>query len=340
MDFNEGLRDVYIKDESPKNFSFAMEVMKMRNLLHANFVRYIRRPVTLLAFLVSLTMSIISVVHSMRQELHDGQLYEYFKPDLGLSVFVMFLAVIVTAINLGSEFSSASIRNKLIAGYSKSVVFISELILAILFSTILYLLFYGPFLVIRWKYLSRLDFLFGASALLLCCILSVTVIMVFLCFILENRIVAAIIGMMLIVVMIVMRDELYSRLTRPEYYTEYVYEDGHTATMRADPDSMKKPDDVIKVNRIPNSRYIGGIRRVILTVIYEASAYDALVEFNQYIGSSQISVAKLPEEVAKTQNKYIEEKVSTLKRETAYNAGIMVVFSCLGVLIFRKKNIK
>ena len=46
------------------------------------------------------------------------------------------------------------------------------------------------------------------------------------------------------------------------------------------------------------------------------------------------------EEVAKTQNKYIEEKVSTLKRETAYNVGIMVVFSCLGVLIFRKKNIK
>ena len=140
--------------------------------------------------------------------------------------------------------------------------------------------------------------------------------------------------------MIVMRDELYSRLMRPEYFAEYVYEDGHTETLGADPDSMRKPDDVVEVNRIPNSGYIGGIRRVILTVIYEASAYDALVEFNQYISTSQIADVELPEDVARTQNKYIEEKVSTLKRETAYNAGIMVVFSCLGVLIFRKKNIK
>ena len=339
MDFNEGLRDVYIKDESTENFSFATEVMKMRNLLHANFVRYIRRPVTLLAFLISLTLGIITVIGSMRQEWYDGQV-KYFKSDLSCALFIMFLAVIVTVLNLGGEFSSGAIRNKLIAGYAKSIVFISELILAVLFSTILYLLFYGPFLVIYWKYLSRLDFLFGASALLLCCILSVAVIMVFLCFILENRIVAAIVGMMIIVVMIVMRDELYSRLMRPEYFAEYVYEDGHTETLGADPDSMRKPDDVVEVNRIPNSGYIGGIRRVILTVIYEASAYDALVEFDQYIGSSQIADAKLPEEVAKTQNKYIEEKVSTLKRETAYNVGIMVVFSCLGVLIFRKKNIK
>ena len=74
MDFNEGLRNVYIKDESPKNFSFATEVMKMRNLLHANFVRYIRRPVTLLAFLISLTLGIITVVGSMRQEWYDGQI--------------------------------------------------------------------------------------------------------------------------------------------------------------------------------------------------------------------------------------------------------------------------
>ena len=312
----------------------------MRNLLHANFVRYIRRPVTLLAFLISLTLGIITVVGSMRQELHDGQIVKYFKSDLSFDLFILFLAVIVTVLNLGSEFSSGTIRNKLIAGYTKAMVFVSELILAVLFSTILYLLFYGPFLVIRWKYLSRLDFLFGASALLLCCILSVTVIMVFLCFILENRIVAAIVGMMIIVVMIVMRDELYSRLTRPEFFTEYVYEDGHTVTMQADPDSMKKPDDVIKVNRIPNSGYIGGVRRVIMTFVYEASAYDGLVEFNQYISTSQIAEVELPEDVARTQNKYIEEKVSTMKREIAYNVGIMVVFSCLGVLIFRKKNIK
>ncbi len=103
---------------------------------------------------------------------------------------------------------------------------------------------------------------------------------------------------------------------------------------------MRKPDDVVEVNRIPNSGYIGGIRRVILTVIYEASAYDGLVELNQYIGSSQIADVELPEDVARTQNKYIEERVCTMKREIAYNVGIMVVFSCLGVLIFRKKNIK
>jgi len=37
---------------------------------------------------------------------------------------------------------------------------------------------------------------------------------------------------------------------------------------------------------------------------------------------------------------YIEGKVNTMGREIAYNVGIMVVFSCFGVWIFRKKNIK
>jgi hypothetical protein len=77
-----------------------------------------------------------------------------------------------------------------------------------------------------------------------------------------------------------------------------------------------------------------------MTFVYEASAFDGLVEFNQYISTSQIADVELPEDVARTQNKYIEEKVSTMKRKIAYNAGIMVVLSCLGVLIFREKNIK
>ena len=64
---------------------------------------------------------------------------------------------------------------------------------------------------------------------------------------------------------------------------------------------------------------------MIMTFVYEASAFDGLVELNQYIGSSQIAVAKLPEEVAKTQNKYIEKKVSTLKRETAYNGSFLLL---------------
>ena len=62
----------------------------MRNLLHANFVRYIRRPVTLLAFLTSLSLGIITVVGSMRQEIYDGQIVKYFKSDLSFDLFILF----------------------------------------------------------------------------------------------------------------------------------------------------------------------------------------------------------------------------------------------------------
>ena len=315
----------------------------MRNLIRAGFIRYMRRIYTWGAFLVSFALGILTMVEAVKYEMHSGEIYYYFAPDLGFFILIMFIAVILTVLNIGSEFGSGAVRNKLIAGYTKIQIYVSELILSLTLAVVAFLLYYLPLLIIRISYLEVLGFLLGASLLLLLCVLSVTAMAVFFCFVIKNHIVDAVIVIMMIVCMTIIRDEVYNKLQRPEFFTLYTYEDGHEVTMYAEPDTMKTPDDVISVRKVKNSFYIGGIKRDILTFIFEADPYTAVVDCGDYIrnGYSRATLTNnLPENIASREAKEREKQLNRMKREIAYNAGILVVFSVLGILIFRKRNIK
>ena len=326
----------------------------MRNLMHANFIRYISRLSTLIAFMISLTLGLVTAFDSSKESYVNGIKNEYFSPELQYLLFVFFLAVIVSVVNIGSEFAAGTIRNKLVSGYTKMEIFFSELILSLVFSVILFILYYLPFLVKGWKYLGNLDYILEVTALLLLSILSLTVFAVFLCFLTENRIIAVVIGIMVVVVMLMSADAVAKRLKEPQYNQETIYGDGSSmlvtgnGVIRTFSDNAGTDDVGVKeIRDIPNPKYVDGIFRKVLSFALEINCFQRIkdsIEFFNRQNMLKYGESGLPDDIAKDialeYEKLNEETVDKIRLEMIYNVLLIVAFASVGVLIFRKKNIR
>ena len=322
----------------------------MRNLIRANFIRYMRRVHTIAALLISFGLGVYHTVISVRLiEMNNGESYYYFKTEFTMSIFLMFMAAIVSVLNLGSEFNSGAVRNKLIAGYIKVQIFVSELILSWVYTCIFCFLFYMPFLVVRMQYLT-----FGNSfgrllivlTLITLSIIAVTTITVFICFWIKNHIAAAIFSLMIIVMMVLIRDDVNRYLQKPHYYADITFEDGHVESWQVgngdntENEGVRFPEgSTIKYRENPG--YVDGAARVLLTVMDEANPYNALNDSSLGISGYRIGVE---DTLTDKQKDLLEKEKGNIsdkcKREVAYNAGLIVIFSVLGILVFRKRNIK
>lgn len=326
----------------------------MRNLMHANFIRYISRLSTLIAFMISLTLGLVTAFDSSKESYVNGIKNDYFSPELQYLLFVFFLAVIVSVVNIGSEFAAGTIRNKLVSGYTKMEIFFSELILSLIFSVILFILYYLPFIVKGWKYLGDLDYILGVTALLLLSILSLTVFAVFLCFLTENRIIAVVIGIMVVVVMLMSADAVEKRLKEPQYNQETIYEDGSrmlvmgNGVIRTFSDNAITDDVGVKeIRDIPNPKYVDGIFRKVLSFALEINCFQRIkdsIEFFNRQNMLKYGESGLPhniaEDIVSEYERLNEETVDKIGLEMVYNVLLIVAFASVGVLIFRKKNIR
>ncbi len=326
----------------------------MRNLMHANFIRYINRLSTLIAFMISLTLGLVTAFDSSKESYVNGIKNDYFSPELQYLLFVFFLAVIVSVVNIGSEFASGAIRNKLVSGYTKMEIFFSELILSLIFSVILFILYYLPFLVKGWKYLGDLDYILGVTALLLLSILSLTAFAVFLCFLTENRIIAVVIGIMVVVIMLMSADAVAKRLKEPQYNQETIYEDGSrmlvmgNGAIRTFSDNAITDDVGVKeIRDIPNPKYVDGIFRKVLSFALEINCFQRIkdsIEFFNRQNMLKYGESGLPDNIAEDivseYERLNEETVDKIGLEMIYNVLLIVAFASVGVLIFRKKNIR
>ena len=326
----------------------------MRNLMHANFIRYISRLSTLIAFMISLTLGLVTAFDSSKESYVNGIKNDYFSPELQYLLFVFFLAVIVSVVNIGSEFAAGTIRNKLVSGYTKMEIFFSELILSIIFSVILFILYYLPFIVKGWKYLGDLDYILEVTALLLLSILSLTVFAVFLCFLTENRIIAVVIGIMVVVVMLMSADAVEKRLKEPQYNQETIYEDGSrmlvmgNGVIRTFSDNAITDDVGVKeIRDIPNPKYVDGIFRKVLSFALEINCFQRIMDSIEFFNRQNMlkyGESGLPDDIAKDialeYERLNEETVDKIGLEMVYNVLLIVAFASVGVLIFRKKNIR
>ena len=323
---------------------------RLRNLIRANFIRYFHRVHTLVVLVVSFGLGVYHTIISVRLVENDnGESYYHFRSQFTMAILLMFMATIIHALNLGSEFNSGAVRNKLIAGYTKIQIFVSELILSWVYTCIFCALFFMPFLVVRMPYLTsgnsfgRLLFILTLITL---SIIAVTTITVFICFLIKNHIVAAIISLMIIVMMVLIRDDVNKYLQKPHYYADITFEDGHVESWQVGNGDNTENEGVrfhegSTVKYRENPGYVDGAARVLLTVMDEANPYNALNDSSLGISGYRIGVE---DTLTDKQKDLLEKEKGNIsdkcKREAAYNAGLIVIFSVLGILVFRKRNIK
>lgn len=253
----------------------------MSNLFRAGLHRYFHRPLTWLCLAGCLFSGVMYAISSLYIDSNETN----FHPDDFSWIISILINVILLVLNIGTEFSAGAIRNKIVVGYTKPKIYLSEILLGLLFSSVTFCLTFVPFAVRYSSYLAKMEFFPLSLFTMFVGYLLTGILAVFVCFVTANRTAAAIASLLLTFGMYNTSYTLEKRLDSPEYYTTYHYADGSSTTMTygdpSEPD-LSAMGEVVDVTTEPNPQYVDGTKRAVLTFIYDCNAFTAVRTFAVY----------------------------------------------------------
>lgn len=231
-------------------------------------------------------------------------------PELPLErVFFCYVVVIglvssvFCSLYLGTEYGDGTIRNKLIAGHTKTAIYLANLIVCIIAGFIFCFVFLLPMMTIG---IARLVFFtISMQVVLLFFITTLAVSAVFsaiytlISMLCQNKAVAAVSCILCFIVLLCIGASINSKLQQPPIQDNYVM----------------SLNGVEKIEESPNPDYLSGTKREVYQFFLDfLSTGQAL----QFIELSMVHTWQLP----------------------LYSLCIIVLTTCIGIMIFRRKNIR
>lgn len=279
----------------------------MSNLLHAGIIRYLKSIVFWVMLMISLIFGFIT-----------GAIIDS-STDLQNPFFLMFFLITAIQISLiiGTEFNNGIVRNKLIAGHGKSTVFISELLLSLIFSTALIIVFYGAFIVFNIGWFGTMtsgDIVLTALGVWLM-YLSFAAVCTAVCFFIPyNSAVAAVVNIILVIAMAFGVTEIRSKFNEPEFnFSHFQDENGEWISVEEKNPEYIPPD---------SAKY------AVLHAAYYLMPCGQLYDYQFTL--SPLCNNKPPEE------KYFED----LKTAPLHSLATIGLCAAAGLVYFRRKNLK
>ena len=277
----------------------------MRKLLAANCLRIIRNKLFWLAMIAMAIFGIIlPVSHYLNMQKYQYPMYI----DMGFfgsGVFLLIVMAVLGCLFLGTEYSDGTIRNKLLVGHKRPIIYLSNLLTLFIAGTFLNVIWIMTYLCVGLPLLG--GFQSEVKTILLFSICIEILIMVFasiftlITMINQKKATAAVICLLCAFAMLFASSFVLSSLSEPEIIDGYTYID----------DS----GDVHTREARPNLRYLTGIKRDILEFL------DDALPSSQALNVSNRNV----------DNPYIL---------MLYSGVIILVTTCSGLVLFRRKDIK
>lgn len=273
----------------------------MLNLLSANFMRLKKSVLYKICIIFSIALPLFEIRETIFREGQYTLWYDY-------EIYIGFAAAIFVSMFIGDEFTAGAIRNKISVGCTRLQVYLSMLItvsaaaLGIVFVWTLTSIFAMP----RFGFLLRtpeeyfLSILFTVMSTLALCALYTLI-----SYVIGHKTYALLLCIILCTLLVICGSDLYNKLCEPE---EVSY--GIITTYDGEP-VMSDP--------IPNPDYVDGTKREV---------FNALVNINPC--GQMILMANLPE----------KEGIADPVLITGSSVVLYGLVSALGVLIFRRKNIR
>lgn len=299
----------------------------MLDLINAGIHRYLKRPLTYVCFATSLICGIMYILTAV----YISDDVDFFHPDDMCFIFSIIANAILCVMNIGTEFSSGVIRNKISSGHKKHTVFLSEVLVTVLVSAVMFCLTAVPFVVYHISYLQRMNYLILSLATIFTAYISIGIMIVFVCFVTANRTAAAIIGGLLVFLVNVIGYTTVDVLNEPEFFTKYHQANGDYFMEAGDVTFIEGMEDIVKITQEENPAYPRGVMRSIVTVIHDSNPYVSINSFTSYCYCTNSS-----EEL----QEFEKENHSEMVRCEASMCIAAVLITLSGVLIFRKKNLK
>lgn len=280
----------------------------MSSLLSAGIYRYRKSP----AFWVMLTMSLIlglitGAITDSGTHLQIGYLFGIF----------LVIAIQISLI-IGTEFGNGIVRNKLIIGHSKEAVFLSELLLSLISSTLLFVVYYGAFMAFNVSWFDNMEasditlVIVGLWLIHLCFAAICTAVCFFIPY---NTAVAVVLNLILVIAMAIGSENLHKRLTQPEYNHFYV---------------IDSSEEEVDTDGDLNPKYIppDSAKYAVLHTFYYLMPCGQLNDYGNAL--SEIWRNRPPN----------EEYLKDLKTAPLHSLVTIGLFTAAGLVCFRKKNLK
>ncbi len=283
----------------------------MSNLFVANFIRLVKSK----RFFISMLVLLVFEGFCVFTQNHEITTMEAVIPldevlTIGMEIMGFVLAVLFS-IFIGMEFSDGTIRNKIIIGKTRAQIYLSTLLCGILASTILYVFGVGVMALLGYLFLSPAMYVpeevFIAVLTGWVSCISFTAIFVMIGMCVANRSAIAITSLVVAFVLLAIGVTIQSTLQEPEFITQAVAEDGvYDADVEA---------GAIEIETVSNPYYATGTKRTICEYVMATDPYG--VAFHS-----------------------IMHEQEHWQRTLALQGLVTLLMSSMGVLIFRKKDIK
>lgn len=276
----------------------------MLKLLKAGFFRMRKeKAFHLLLILMFAVGSLLPVMHYI-DSLHSGDVRAL---DFSFFIFAFIAPIalsVFTSLFVGSEYGNGTLRNKIIAGHRRAAVYSANLIVTVVAGIMMCVAYMLPHLglglLLNGKFGSSTKTVLIYIGLCFTLIIAVASVLVLIAMLCNNK-AHTIVGCILAVFFLLFFGiYLTSSLNEPEFLPGYTYTENGV--------TVEEPE-----TRNPN--YVGGTRRVI---------YEFLQDFTS--GGQMLQLADMG-----------VEKPSAL---AAYNGIISVVATGIGIIIFRRKDLK
>lgn len=276
----------------------------MRKLIRANFARLRHSKIfwLVLAGMFAFSACMVSLDAASQAKADSFVVLDY---NLFTYAYVapVLLSVLV-ALFVGNDYSSGTIRNKIVAGHKRSDIYFANLIVCISLGIALCFAFIVPCvaigLLLHGEFISSLREIFINTALSMALIIAFSALFVLIAMLCQNKSHTVAGCILLSFALLLWGVYITSALGEPEYLPEYSYtENGVTVSEEA----------------TKNSNYIEGTTRRV---------YEFLQDFTP--GSQALQVAGV--------------SVKTPGKCALYNVAILIAATGVGTVIFRRKNLK
>ena len=285
--------------------SVRLGVSTMRKLLSAGFSRLWKNKYFWICIICMVAFAAVMVVSSyISAEKYDVVSYI----DGVFFSYVLFIGTVIAAfisLFLGTEYSDGTIRNKLIVGHSRSAIYLSNYIICSVSALAISAAYMATCVIIGLPlglfFMTPTEQILITILTALILCLSFTGLFTLIAMLCQNKAAVAVICVVGAFVLLFGATFIQSSLSQPEMVNEYYYDEAQ--------------DEWIEGDLIPNQSYVGGIKRQI---------YEFLQDFLPGGQSIQISQAQINQ--------------SWLLQ--GYSIIIAIVSSVIGLIIFRRKDLK
>ncbi len=301
----------------------------MRNLIRIHCKRFLFRWEAIAASLINLMIGIVSAVFipSMYMDRFSGS--EYFFPIFYFaSLSCTMVSVILMEVN---TLSHGTLRNQLIAGYTKVQIFLSKYIADFAYGILqgILMMFMLPFSGIAGKY----TILFAVSLVLIHGVVS-CIVLTF-CMLSERRTTSALLCIACLLIMALGTVQITGRLDANQYFYEL---------SRKDYETVEKTENLFYISS-PNRDVLEQVVRINpMQPIYEYAIWYLPNTFynKDYYTKNHDRLDYDP--VYRSQWADIEAEyqrhTNRLSVFPYYQAGFLMFLCAGGALIFRKRNLK